>query len=80
MPKYTEKKKQKALNEIKNGKSQMKVAEQIGVPRSTVWGWMKKAGMVKSQKASKASKKSTAKKTSTKTKKKAKKSKSKSKK
>lgn len=79
MPKYTEKKKQKALNEIKNGKSQMKVAGQLGVPRSTVWGWMKKAGMVKSQKAAK---KSTAKKTSTKkrTKKKTKKSKSKSKK
>jgi len=78
MPKYTEKKKQKALNEIKNGKSQMKVAEQIGVPRSTVWGWMKKAGMIKSQKASNASKKSTVKKTNTK--KTTKKSKNKSKK
>jgi len=78
MPKYTEKKKEKALNEIKNGKSQMKVAEQIGVPRSTVWGWMKKAGMIKSQKASKASKKSTVKKTNTK--KTTKKSKNKSKK
>lgn len=51
MPKYNDKKREKALTEIKKGTSQLKVAKQLGIPRSTIWGWMNKEGLVKSKKA-----------------------------
>lgn len=44
--KYGKTKQDKVIEEIKKGKTQMAVSKKYKIPRSTVWSWCKKAGLV----------------------------------